>query len=451
MSSASVTPPGEPALTAAGQEGWLERLVGVRSSKPTYYAAWKSKSARLDRSIETLKEISAALCTTTEGPAALCEAVVDAAAHHFSARWAAMAFAGDALSDELPPVIVRYSGGRMARRGESVPPELAQLTARAAAGTDGVVAELNGRAVGARMVLARDLFGTLAVGLPETPELDESDLSILGTLANQAAVAVHIACLFQEGERLRAQAEQHAGALAHRSRQLERARRGLEEARREQLLSHDRGRIARDLHDSVSQHIVGIGMSLEWCRQHLPAGSPVSDHVSIAKELARSALAQVRSVIFELSPPGAPRGLVRTLRELAEELRSTTDLEIVMRTRGAQRPLAPTTTHALSQIAREALFNIARHADARRAWVTVRCDERGLRLAVADDGHGDPRLLQPRLDGAAADGSHRGLINIAERVRELGADARFARRRGGGVRLEVTVPLQEPDGSAGAP
>ncbi|MGH9119998.1 MAG: histidine kinase [Acidimicrobiales bacterium] len=446
MSSASATPPGEPARTSAGQQRLLERLVGVRSSKPTYYSAWRSKSDRLERSIDTLKEISAALCTTTEGPVALCEAVVEAAAHHFSARWAAMAFAGDALDEELPPLIVRYSSGRVARSWASAPPELSPLTARPEGETDAVIGGQDRGAVGARMFLAGDLFGTLAVGLPEAPELDESDLSILGTLANQAAVAVHIAWLFQEGERFRTQAEDHAGALEHRSGQLERARRGLEEARRQQLLSQERGRIARELHDSVSQHIVGIGMSLEWCGRHLPAASPVSDHIAIAKELARSALVQVRSVIFELSPPGEPGGLSRALRDLVDELRSTTDLEIVMRTRGAQRWLAPTTAHALLQIAREALFNIARHADAGRAWVTLRYGDRGLKLAVADDSNGDPRLLQRRLDRAAADGSHRGLLDMAERVRELGAEARFAPRRGGGVRLEVTVRLQDLEG-----
>ncbi len=445
MSRASAAPPGETAQIPAAQQRLLEQLVGVRSSKSTYYAAWRSKSERLDRSIETLKEISAALCTTTEGPVALCEAVVDAAAHHFSARWAAMAFAGNALSDELPPLIVRYSSGRVARRWASAPPELLPLTVRAPDDTDAVIGDQDRRAVGARMLLAGELFGTLAVGLPEAPELDESDLSILGTLANQAAVAVHIAWLFQEGERLRAQAEQHAGALEQRSRQLERARRGLEEARRQQLLSQERGRIARDLHDSVSQHIVGIGMSLDWCRQHLPASSPISDHVSIAKELARVALAQVRSAIFELSPPDAPGGLSRALRELVEEFRSTTHLRVVMRTRGSARALAPATTHAVLQIAREALFNIARHAEASRAWVTLRYVEDGLRLAVADDGTGHPLVLQRRLECAASDGSHRGLLNMAERVRELGAEVRFLRRPGGGVRLEVTLPLRDPE------
>lgn len=399
MSSASATPPGE-----------LERLVGVRSSKPTYYAAWKRKSERLDHTIETLKEISAALCTTTEGPLALCEAVVDAAAHHFSPRWAAMAFAGDAPSDELPPVIVRHADGTIARRWDGAPPELARLAE----------GQASPRALGAPM----QAFGTLAIGLPAALPVDDSDRSILGTLANQATVALHIALLFEEVQR-------HAG-------QLERARRGLERARRQELLSQERGRIARELHDSVAQHIVGIGMSLEWCRQHLPAGTPVADRVAGAKELARATLSQVRSVIDELSPP-APAGLAPVLRDVVGELRGTTDLQIALRTRGAPGPLSPAAVHALSQIAREALFNVARHAEARRAWVTLRSSEEGLRLAIADDGTGDPRELQRRLEAGAANGSHRGLGNIAERARELGGEARFARRRGGGVRLELTV------------
>lgn len=446
MSGASALPPGDTDRTPASQRRWLEHLVGVRSSKPTYYAAWRRKSERLDRTLETLKEISSALCATTDGPVALCEAVVDAAAHHFLPSWAAMALVGDAVSEELPPVIVRYADGSVARSWERAPPELSQFAARGAGDGEPVIVELAGRALGVRMPLASELSGTLAVGMPTATELDESDLSILRTLANQAAVALHIALLFQEGERVRAQAEQHAGALEQRSRQLERARRGLEEARRQQLLSQERGRIARELHESVAQQIVGIGMSLEWCGRHLPASSPVLDRVSIAKELARSALAQIRSVIFELSPPGAPGDFGRALRQVVSELRSATDLETTLRTRGAHHPLSPAAVHALSQIAREALFNVARHAEAGHAWVGLHYGERGLRLTVADDGKGDPRLLQRSLDGVAGDGSHRGLLDIAERARELGAEAQFVPRRGGGVRLEVAVPLPDPEG-----
>ena len=88
MSATSASPPTDRAQT-------LERLIGVRSSKPSFYAAWRENSERLDRSIETLQHISAALCAASEGPDALCDAVVEAAAHHFAAPWAAITFAGE--------------------------------------------------------------------------------------------------------------------------------------------------------------------------------------------------------------------------------------------------------------------------------------------------------------------------------------------------------------------
>jgi signal transduction histidine kinase len=443
-----------------GRERVLERLIGVRSSKPSFYAAWREKSARLDRTIETLERISAALCVTPEGPGALCEAVVEAAGHHFDARWAAMTFADGLLAHELPPVIM-HSRGTIARGWDHAPSVLHSLAARAVSARRPVVAAVDdeteaagadsGDAVAVPMLLRDELAGALAVGLPANAQLEESDLSILLTLANHAGLALHNAWTFQESERLREQAEAasraaelHATELGRRSRQLERARRRLEDARRRQLLGQERSRIARELHDSVAQHLLSIGMMLEWCRKQEPPSSPIVERLVSSKELARSALEEIRTVIYELSSAEHSEDLPAALEELVEELRHTTDLEIALHTRGGQRPLPRATEHGLSQIAREALFNVARHAHASRAWVRVRYGDRSVRLTVADDGSGDPGRLQRRLETAARGGTgyHRGLANIAERARELAARVRFAPRRGGGIRLEVTAPLE---------
>jgi signal transduction histidine kinase len=447
-----------------GRERVLERLIGVRSSKPSFYAAWREKSARLDRTIETLERISAALCVTPEGPGALCEAVVEAAGHHFGAPWAAMTFADGPLAHELPPVIM-HSEGKVARGWDDAPPSLYALAARAVSARGPVVAAADphdergapggphGDAVAVPMLLRDELAGALAVGLPADAQIEESDLSILLTLANHAGLALHNAWMFQESERLREQAEAasraaelHATELGRRSRQLERARRRLEEARRRQLLGQERSRIARELHDSVAQHLISIGMMLEWCRKQEPPSSPIVERLLSSKELARSALEEIRAVIYELARAEHPEDLPAALEELVEELTHTTDLEISLRTRGGRRALPRATEHALSQIAREALFNVARHAEASRGWVAVRFGDRSVRLTVADDGCGDPERLQRRLESAARGVSnyHRGLANIAERARELAARVRFTPRRGGGVRLEVTAPLEPP-------
>ncbi len=435
--------------------------------EPSFSAAWREKSVRLDRTIETLERISAALCVTPEGPGALCRAVVDAAEHHFSASWAAMTFADGPLRHELPPVIVR-SGDRVASGWDDAPPLLHPLAARAfaarapvvAGADDGPTTKLGswepGGAVAVPMFLRDGLAGALAVGLPADAHVEESDLPVLLTLAKHAGLALHNAWMFQESERLRERAdaasraaEQHATELGQRSRQLERTRQHLEKARRRQLLGQERNRIARELHDTVAGHLLSIGMMLEWCRTQEPSSSPILERLLTSKELARSALEEIRAVIYELSSAEHPQDLPAALEELVEELTHTTDLEITLRVRGRPSALPHAAEHALAQIAREALFNVTRHAEASRAWLTVRYGGRSVGLTVADNGHGDAERLQRKLERAARSGSnyHRGLTNIAERARELGARIRFAPRRGGGVKLEVTAPLDIPPAS----
>jgi signal transduction histidine kinase len=425
---------------------------------PSFYTAWREKSGRLDRTIETLERISAALCVTPEGPGALCEAVVEAAGHHFSARWAAMTFADGPLAHELPAVIV-HSEGRVARGWDDAPAMLPTLAARAVAARRAVVAAADdererqadggegGGAVAVPMPLRDQLAGVLAVGLPAGAEVEESDLSVLVTLANHAGTALHNAWTFQESERLRVRweatsrtAERHAEELERRSRELERTRGRLEEAGRRQLLSQERSRIARELHDTVAQHLLSIGMSLEWCRRHESTSSPVYERVSAAKELARSAVDEIRAVIFELASEGQ-MDVRRALRDLVEDVEAGTGLRVSLRTYGAERPVGAVAQHALVQIAREALFNVVRHANAERTWLTLRWQAGGVRLTVADDGCGDPGELQRRLLRARPSGHHLGLANIGQRVRALHGSASFGRRRGGGVRLRVEVPL----------
>ncbi|MBV9415399.1 MAG: GAF domain-containing protein, partial [Solirubrobacterales bacterium] len=306
MSAGSASPPTD--RPAAVDALALERLIGVRSSKPSFYAAWRDKSARLDHTIETLERISAALCTTPEGPDAVCDAVVEAAAHHFDARWVAMMFAGD----------------RVVGRSDVPPRTLAALAERAQASERPVVLcddqatgeEGHGDAVAAPMPVRGEPAGMLAVGLPDGVVVEPSDLSILVTLANHAGVALQNAAIFQENER-------RAAELERRGSELEGTLRRLEQAGRRQLLSEERNRIARELHDSVAQHLLTIGMNLEWCRRHESTSPTVRARVTAAKSLARSAVAEIREVIFELASDGQVE-LRQALRDVIEDVEAGT-------------------------------------------------------------------------------------------------------------------------------
>ena len=248
-------------------------------------------------------------------------------------------------------------------------------------------------------------------------------------------------------------AERRAAELTMRNEQQRRAREHLARVRQAELVNAERHRIARDLHDSVAQCLVGIGMHLEWCHRHLDPSSPAYERLVASKELARAGLGWVRSAVEELSGLEQPgTGLGHALRDLAADFRSAGQLRVSVRVTARQRQLPSAVEHSLFQIAQEGLWNAVRHARATQAWISLVYTEDQILLSVSDDGCGDPAAMGRYLTalapgpGAASRGGRRprnhGLRNIAERAAELGGEVTLRRRRGGGLRVSVRVPVQ---------
>jgi signal transduction histidine kinase len=257
-------------------------------------------------------------------------------------------------------------------------------------------------------------------------------------------------------------AERRAAELTRRNEQLRRAREHLARVRQAELVNAERHRIARDLHDSVAQCLVAIGMHLEWCHRHLDPDSPAYERLVASKELARAGLGWVRSAVEELSGLEQPgTGLDQALRDLAADFRSAGQLRVSVRVTARQRQLPSAVEHALFQIAQEGLWNAVRHADATQAWLSLAYAEDQIVLSVSDDGCGDPAVVGRYLSaansnsGAAGAGVPRrgrhGVRNIAERTAELGGEVTLRRRRGGGLRISVRVPAEAAGTAAQGP
>jgi signal transduction histidine kinase len=171
----------------------------------------------------------------------------------------------------------------------------------------------------------------------------------------------------------------------------------------------ERGRVARELHDSVSQRL--FSMVYEARAAALRAADPASREALGGLEAsAAAALQEMKGLVYAVRPKSLERdGLEATLRDHVEALRRTHDVPIELRVRG-EPALAPSEALALLRIAQEALFNALRHAPGARIQVALEGDGAGTTLVVRDRGPGFDVAALPRTRRTM------GLVTMRERA-----------------------------------
>jgi signal transduction histidine kinase len=198
----------------------------------------------------------------------------------------------------------------------------------------------------------------------------------------------------------------------------------------------ERQRLARDLHDSVTQALYGVTLHAEAATRLLAMGdvATAGEYLRELQQTAQEALDEMRLLIFELRPPVLEQvGLVEALQARLVAVEGRANLETRLVVVGAGQ-LPARIEQEFYRIAQEALHNALKHAHARQLDVAL-CQAPGqVTLEIADDGAG--------FDPAAAQGNGgQGLRGIAERVAQLGGRLTVQSIPGAGTRLRVEVPL----------
>ncbi|MCV0402397.1 MAG: GAF domain-containing protein [Chloroflexi bacterium] len=201
--------------------------------------------------------------------------------------------------------------------------------------------------------------------------------------------------------------------------------------------SQERAHLARELHDSVTQALFSMGLTLRTMELLLDS-DPDAARAKVAelRELQKDALAEMRTLIFELRPSSLENdGLVQALRTHATAVQRRTGLTVVVDAEPIER-LALPAEEALYRIGQEALHNVVKHANASSVTIQISGDAGQVRLCVVDDGTGfDPDEV-PR--------GHLGLIGMRQRVDLVGGDLRVESRPGEGTTIEASVPTSPP-------
>lgn len=249
-------------------------------------------------------------------------------------------------------------------------------------------------------------YGELHLHLPEGARITPDDHDYLRAMGDQAALAVQNRWLFDE--------QASAAGLAERQR------------------------LARDLHDSVSQALFSMTMHARAAERRLadlgPEADPAREEVALLHELTRGALAEMRALIFELRPQSlSEEGLVAALRKQGAAVSAREQVGVDVGGPDTRLPLPPAAEEHLYRIALEALHNAVKHGHPTQVAVEVTTTEDEVRLEVVDDGIGfDPSQHRP---------GHLGLGTMGERAGSLGGTLEISSRPGSGTTVVATVPI----------
>jgi signal transduction histidine kinase len=255
----------------------------------------------------------------------------------------------------------------------------------------------------APIIVGDRLLGVLSI--KSERDISPADAEEVAIIADQLAVAIENAQLAERGQQL--------------------------------AVLEERRRLARELHDSVTQSL----FSMSLLAQALPELWEVDQAEARAglrqiRDLTRSALTEMRALLIELRPAGlANRGLAHAIREHVSAFEQQTGLLVILDL-ADDCPLPEPVEQAFFRIAQEALANVARHAQARRVRLTL-SGQAPVRLQIADDGRG----FQPERVG----GGRFGLLSMRERAAAAGARLHVRATAGRGTEIIVEWPAPDQD------
>jgi signal transduction histidine kinase len=242
--------------------------------------------------------------------------------------------------------------------------------------------------------------GALVVYYPN-PGPPDDEIALLAAIADQAAVVV-------ENNRLYAEAQGQAAI-------------------------EERQRLARELHDSVSQALYGIGLGARTARTLIsqdPAKAVAP--VEYVLQLAEAGLTEMRALIFELRPESLEaEGLIAAIEKQAASLHARH--RITVNATLCDEPVVPLPIkEAVYRIVQEGLHNVIKHARATEVDLTLECDDVAIRFDIRDNGVG--------FDAASEYPGHLGLQSMRERAARLGGHVTIESAPRSGSRISGFVP-----------
>lgn len=205
----------------------------------------------------------------------------------------------------------------------------------------------------------------------------------------------------------------------------------LQRSIKEYAVTEERGRLSREIHDGLGGTLSSLIIQAEYLQSIAPDES-LREEIGELKASAEDSIEELRRSLTMMRDDFE---LEQGVQDACEKFQARTrDLVVAFRREGGDRPVSPESALAVFRVLQESLANVAKHAKASRADVTLRFDADTCTLIVADDGVG--------FDASkSAPPGHYGLLNMHERAQRIGGSATIESRVGAGTRVTLRVPL----------
>lgn len=205
----------------------------------------------------------------------------------------------------------------------------------------------------------------------------------------------------------------------------------------------ERVRIARELHDTFLQGLLSASLQLSLADDWVPAESPAKPVLRRVLEIMRKGIDEGRAALEDLrSPLLQERGLENGLSDFLNDIAPSEQARVRIVVIGENTRLESPVQEQIFLIAREALLNALRHSEASKVEAEVEYLRTKLRVVVRDTGRGiDPQVLK------SGKKEHWGLMGMMERADSIGAQVRIWSKLGRGTEVEISLPIQDHDGS----
>ncbi|HBY99673.1 MAG: GAF domain-containing protein [Ardenticatenaceae bacterium] len=272
----------------------------------------------------------------------------------------------------------------------------------------------------------------------------QEDIWLLNSFADLASIAIKNAELYSEVKGLSAELEQR---VARRTEQLATTQAELAQKADQlqallyktiHLQEEERARIARDMHDSTTQLILGALYATQAAREGLDTNlSAARENMAMVQQFLQQIEAEIRQTIRDLRPLILDaEGVVPALKQYVDRYQQRTEVRCTLRVTGEPARLNSEPEVAIYRIVQEALQNVAAHAGAKTVCVGIHFDPQAVRVTVEDDGRGfDSTTLSQRAGG------HFGLIGMRERAWNIGAHLQVHSTPQQGTRVVLDVPV----------